>query len=217
MSPRIGLFGGSFDPPHQAHLALARTALDDLALAALHWLPAGRPWQKQRELAAGEDRAAMVAAAIAGEARFVLDRRELERDGPSYTIDSVRELRAEHPGAELWLLLGQDQYQGLPTWQAWQELLLLVNLGVAVRDGSAVQAPPALHGMPYRAEPLTMPAMNVSSTAIRAHLAAGGRAQQLVPAMVPAEVARYIDSHRLYRPAGASSNQCRPDGLPPRS
>lgn len=215
---RIGLFGGSFDPPHQAHLALARTALDALSLDALHWLPAGQPWQKPHELAAPAHRAAMVAAAIEGEPRFVLDDRELRRSGPSYTVDSARELRAEHPQAELCLLLGQDQYEGLPSWHAWRELLLLVTLGVAARDSASVQVPAALEAVAHRVLPIRMPAMAVSSTAIRAHLSAGGRAQDLVPAVVPAEVARYIDSHRLYRKAGDSfSTPCAPDGPPPRS
>lgn len=215
---RIGLFGGSFDPPHQAHLALARVALDELALDVLHWLPAGRPWQKPHELASGEDRAAMVAAAIRDEPRFLLDRRELERSGPSYTVDSARELRAEHPQAELFLLIGQDQYEGLPTWHAWQELLLLVSLGVAARDGAAVRPPAALRGVPHRALPVSMPPMPVSSTAIRAHLSAGGSAQDLAAAMVPAEVARYIELHRLYTNAGPTFSTPRaPDGPPPRS
>jgi nicotinate-nucleotide adenylyltransferase len=217
MSARLGLFGGSFDPPHQAHRALARAALEGLALDAVHWLPAGRAWQKPRELSAGDDRAAMVAAAIEGEPRFVLDRRELERSGPSYTVDSARELRAEHPGASIYLLLGEDQYRGLPSWHAWRELLLLVTPGVAVRSGSPAGAAAPLDGV-HRLETLPMPAMDVSSTAIRAHLEAGGSAQDLVPAMLSAAVARYIDSHRLYRRAGTSLPTPRTaDRLPPRS
>lgn len=89
---RIGLFGGSFDPVHNAHLALAHAALRDAALDEVRWIPAGQPWQKTRQLAAAAHREAMVALAIEGEPRFVLDRIELQRAGPSYTLDTVRAL-----------------------------------------------------------------------------------------------------------------------------
>lgn len=196
---RVGLFGGSFDPPHAGHLKLAHSALASLALDELLWIPAGQPWQRQHRLAAGEHRAAMVAAAIAGEPRFVLDERELRRSGPSYTLDTVRELEAERPGAALFLLIGEDQYQRLPTWHDWGELLARVTLAVAGR-GAQRPPPAALSEVPHRLLPLPMLPMDVSATAIRAYLAGGGVAADLVPAMVPAEVARYIDSHRLYRP-----------------
>lgn len=200
--PRLGLFGGSFDPPHAGHLQLARTALAHLALDELLWIPAGQPWQRQHRLAGGEHRAAMVHAAIAGEPRFRLDRRELERQGPSYTLDTVRELRAERPGAALFLLIGEDQYQRLPTWHGWQDLLALVTLAVAGRG--AVRPPPAaLAEVPHAVERLPMPPMDISATAIRQHLARGGSALALAPAMVPEQVAGYIDRHPLYaaRPA----------------
>jgi len=199
-SSRIGLFGGSFDPPHQAHLALARSARQQLGLDEVRWLPAGQPWQKLRELAGGKHRVAMVSAAIAGAPACVLDTREMTRPGPSYTIDTVRELRAERPGAELFLLIGQDQYERLPTWHDWAELVDAVTLAVAVRTDAVVTPPALLRGRQHRVQILAMPPMAISSTAIRAHLGAGGLAQDLVPAMVPAEVARYIDLHRLYRP-----------------
>jgi nicotinate-nucleotide adenylyltransferase len=196
---RIGLFGGSFDPPHAGHLQLAHTALASLALDELLWIPAGQPWQRQHRLADAAHRAAMVASAIAGEPRFVLDERELRRSGPSYTLDTVRELEAERPAAALFLLIGEDQYQRLPTWQGWVELLTRVTLAVAGR-GAPRPPPAALGDVAHRILRLPMAPMDVSATAIRAHLAAGVAAADLVPAMVPAEVARYIDSHRLYRP-----------------
>jgi nicotinate-nucleotide adenylyltransferase len=192
---RIGLFGGSFDPPHLAHRALADIALRALALDELRWLPAGQPWQKAgRRLAEPAHRAAMVALAAEGEPRFVLDERELHRAGPSYTIDTVRELRREQPGAELFLVIGQDQYARLPTWQAWRELVDAVTLAVAARDGIAPQADEALAAVPHRLAVLPLPRLDISATDIRARTAAG----QPIDALVGAPVARYISDHHLY-------------------
>lgn len=196
---RIGLFGGSFDPVHTAHLALAHTALESLQLDRLFWVPT-RPWQRGTQ-ASDEHRAAMVALAIESEPRFVLDRRELLRAGPSYTVDTVRELAAEHAGASIFLMLGQDQYANLPTWKDWQALLPLVTLAVAARAGRPPEPPPALAAVPHRREVLPMPRLDVSATEIRARLARGAPASTLVPALVTAPVARYIDQHRLYAAA----------------
>lgn len=199
----IGVFGGSFDPPHLAHLALARTALQALALDELRWLPAGAPWQKQREgrvLAPAADRVAMLRLLVAGEPRFVVDERELHRAGPSYTVDTLRELRAEQPGATLWLVIGQDQHERLPTWHQWPEVLRLAGLAVAARDRDAVRAPPALAAVPHALRVLDMPAMAVSATGARAIAAAGGDPSPLVG---PA-VAQYITRHSLYREPSVS-------------
>jgi nicotinate-nucleotide adenylyltransferase len=190
---RIGIFGGTFDPPHIAHVALARTALAELGLDAVRWIPAGAPWQKQRRITASEHRAAMVALAIRGEARFVLDRREIERAGPSYTLDTVRELEAEQPGSEWFLIIGQDQYLGLPTWQGWRELLARVTLAVAHRPGADRAVPEALRGVAHRQ--VGLPMMDISATEIRARVAHG----QGIDSMVPPAVARYIAQHQLYQ------------------
>jgi nicotinate-nucleotide adenylyltransferase len=196
---RIGLFGGSFDPVHLGHLALATTALASVGLDQVLWIPAGQPWQKagSRTLAAALHRAAMVSLAIAGEPRFRLETSEIRRVGPSYTIDTVREL--QDAGAmlrpEWFLLLGQDQYARLSTWRAWRELLQRVTLAVAARDGDEPQPDPALRQVPHRRLAIPMPAMPVSSTAIRARVAAGASLAGLVP---PA-VAAYIAEHGLYR------------------
>lgn len=198
---RVGLYGGSFDPPHAAHLGLARTALAHLRLDQLRWIPAGQPWQKSRTLAPAEHRAAMVAALTEGEPRFMLDRSELDRAGPSYTIDTVRALQARYPQDEFVLVIGQDQYARMASWRDWQELLLRVTLAVAARDGQAVEAPAGVRDLPHRCETLPMPPDAASSTAIRAHLAAGGSAASLGAGVVPASVARYIDRHGLYRPS----------------
>ncbi len=189
---RVGLFGGSFDPVHLAHLALARRALDELALDELRWIPAGQPWQKARAVSPAADREAMVRLAIAGEPRFVLDDRELRRTGPSYTIDTVRELQAEQPGVHWVLVIGQDQLAGLHTWRGWQELLGLVTLAVARRPGEARPVNPQVQAAGH--EPLSLPMMDISSTEIRARVAEGRGIAELVPE----GVARYIDQHRLY-------------------
>lgn len=195
---RVGWFGGSFDPVHLAHLALARTALVQLQLDELRWVVAGQPWQKAgRGLAAPAHRAAMVALMLEGEPRFVLDERELRRAGPSYTLDSVREYQQDRPEDALWLILGQDQLAGLPSWQGWEELLDRAALAVAARAEDAVLAPPALLARPgvmERMERLAMPAMQWSSTEVRRRAAAG----EDVSPMTGERVAGYIARHRLY-------------------
>lgn len=191
---RIGLFGGTFDPVHVAHLALAREALAALQLDEVRWVPAGQPWQKARALTPAAHREAMVRLAIEGEPRFVLDRIELERTGPSYTLDTVRELQAREPGAEWFLLIGADQYAGLHTWRGWEDLLDRVVLAVAARPEPLPPVAAAVVQRPHRSVPLTM--MDVSSTEIRRRVAAGEDFSELVP---PA-VARYIDREGLYRP-----------------
>ncbi|KQW66639.1 nicotinate-nucleotide adenylyltransferase [Methylibium sp. Root1272] len=197
---RIGLYGGSFDPPHMGHLVLAMTAVQHLKLDELRWIPAGVPWQKDRTLLSGTHRGAMVKAAITGHRGFKIDRREIERSGPSYTIDTVRESQLAEPNAKWFLVIGQDQYERLPTWHEWRELITRVTLAVAGRNGKSPAPPSELLAVWHRIEALPMPPMNVSSTAIRAHLAAGGTAQSLVPDMVPTVVARYIDRYHLYAP-----------------
>lgn len=195
---RIGLFGGSFDPPHRAHVALAHAALDALALDAVWWIPAGDPWQKARAITPAVHREAMVQAAIADEPRFRLERCELQRQGPSYTLDTVDELQARHPHTRWVLIIGQDQYAGLHTWRGWQALLAKVELAVANRPGAALAVDAAVAATPHRAVPLPM--LDVSSTEIRRRAAAGEPLGDLVP---PA-VQRYIDHHHLYRKDAAA-------------
>ena len=205
---RIGLMGGSFDPVHSAHLALARTALQHLALDQVRWVPVGQPWQKARQLAPAEHRLAMVSLAIQDEPRFVVDDIEIRRAGPSYTLDTVRELQArgqrEQAGqgapAEYFLIIGQDQYANLPTWHGWRELIDLVTLAVACRGDQRPRPAPELAAAPHRVVELPMPPMTVSSTDIRAHLGAGESADTLADAMVPPAVSRYIANHQLYAP-----------------
>jgi len=190
---RIGVFGGSFDPVHRAHVALAQSALGALHLDQVRWVPAGNPWQKTRAMTPAEDRLALVQAAIEGEPRFVLDRIEVDRSGPSYTLDTLRELQAAHAGVQWVLLIGQDQYSGLHTWKDWQALLGLVELAVANRPGDLRQPHPDVQRFPHRMVPLPM--LDISSTDIRTRVAAGLDISHLVPP----GVARYIETHGLYR------------------
>ena len=135
----VGLLGGSFDPFHLGHLQLARDARDHLGLAEVRLLPAGQPWQKGR-LTNAAARADMVARAIAGEPRLVLDCREIERAGPNYTIDTLRELRAElGPQRPLVLIIGSDQFARLDTWRDWQHLLDFAHIAIAQRAGDVAE------------------------------------------------------------------------------
>ena len=190
---RIGLFGGTFDPPHVAHVELARLARNDLRLDEVRWIPAGQPWQKSRVLSGGADREAMVRLAIEGHERFVLDRAELTRSGPSYTLDTVVEMQAVEPQAEWFLLIGADQYATLHTWRDWTVLLSRVVLAVANRPGPLPLVDPGVRHHPHRAVPLPM--LDISSTDIRRRVAQGLPIDRLVPP----SVARYIDQHSLYK------------------
>jgi nicotinate-nucleotide adenylyltransferase len=201
MTGRVGIFGGTFDPVHVAHVALAHAALSSLALDEVRWIPTGNPWQKPRGITDAAHREAMVRLAIEGVPRFVLDRIEIERSGPSYTLDTVRELAAARPSTEWVLVIGHDQYTSLHTWHDWQQLLSLVTLAVANRPGPPAQPHPLVQAFPHRAVPLPM--LDISATDIRARVAAGQDISQLVPP----QVARYIETNGLYKvlAAGESS------------
>lgn len=199
---RIGLLGGSFDPVHQAHIALAHAALQQMQLDEVRWIPVGQAWQKRRTLAPAAHRLAMVRLATAHEPRFVVDAAEAERAGPSYTLETVRALQAGQAvgavAAHWFLIIGQDQYTNLPTWHGWQELIQRVTLVVAGRPGAISAASAPMLAQPHRRVELVVPPMTVSSTAIRAQLAGGANPLALAPALVPTAVARYIARHQLY-------------------
>ena len=193
--------GGSFDPVHVAHVALAESALQALSLDEVRWVPVGQPWQKARRLASAEHRVAMVERAIAHESRFVVDRVEVDRAGPSYTLETVRSLRQAHPDVSEWcLIIGLDQYLNLPSWRGWVELLGEVTLAVATRAGVTPVASPELAAQAHRMVPLPMAPHEVSSTDIRARLARGETPESLAPTLLSAGVARYIANHQLYAP-----------------
>jgi nicotinate-nucleotide adenylyltransferase len=193
---RLGVFGGAFDPPHLAHRALAEVALQQLGLDELRVLPTGQAWHKTRQLTAAPHRLAMARLAFEGLGGLVLDDREIRRAGPSFTLDTLRELHAEQPEAELYLVMGKDQADVLPTWRDWQEIVRLAIICVADRDvltGQETQfvPPPEMAG---RFRKLHMPAMDISATGIRARV----QSHQGIGPLVNASVARYIEQQHLY-------------------
>lgn len=200
---RIGLFGGAFDPPHDAHVALARAAIDELRLDRLHVVPTGDAWHKTRPLSPGVHRLAMCRLAFADLPRVRVDERELLRDGPTYTIDTLSELSAEYPGAALFLQIGADQAAAFHTWRRADEILQLAALSIAVRvDPSGTAGPfdaenplPGMAVEAQRVRLLSLPAMPHSATEVRRRVAAG----LPIGHLVPAAVAGYIAQHHLYQ------------------
>jgi nicotinate-nucleotide adenylyltransferase len=192
---RIGLFGGTFDPPQLAHTALARCARDALRLDEVRWIPAGQPWQKAQPVSDAGHREAMVRLAIAGERAFVLERCEIERQGPSYTLQTVHELQQRDGAAHWFLLIGADQYNNLHTWRGWQELLSLVALAVAERRGVALRPDAAVARVPH--QPVPLPPLPISATDIRSRVSRG----ESIAGLVSDAVAGYIAHHHLYRSA----------------
>ncbi len=153
------------------------------------------PHKADQVPASGADRVAMLERLVQGEPRFCVDTRELDRDGPSYTVDTLRELHDQQPGVRWWLVIGQDQYARFDTWHEWREILSLAGLAVAARDGGSVRAAPGLSGIPHALRILEMPALPHSATVVRSRAAAGLD----VTALVGTPVARYIADHNLYR------------------
>ena len=133
---RIGVFGGAFDPPHAAHRALVEAALGQLELDEMRVFPTGQAWHKSRQLSAARDRIAMAELAFGDLPAVRVDTRETARAGPSYSVDTLRELHAENPQAQIFLVIGQDQAQALSTWREWQELVQLAIICVAARVDS---------------------------------------------------------------------------------
>lgn len=131
----IGIFGGTFDPIHYGHLRTALELKETLALEQVRFVPCATPPHRATPMTDGGVRLKLVKAAIRGEAGFVADERELEREGPSYTVDTLESFRADYPKRSLCLLLGMDAFLNLPSWHRWQELLRLAHIVVAHRPG----------------------------------------------------------------------------------
>ena len=183
---RTALYGGSFDPIHHGHLILAREAMEQLALDRVVFIPAAQsPHKLARIPASPQVRLAMVRAAIACEPRFECDASETEREGPSFTVDTVEAWRAKAPGDELFCLIGEDNVRELPTWRRYAELRQMVQFVVFGRDASA---PP--HDFPHVDR-----RVDISATEVRKRVAQGHSIRYLVPDAVR----EIIESHRLYQ------------------
>lgn len=209
---RVGILGGTFDPIHVGHLALARSAQVALGFDEIRFLPTGISWQKSDTATPAEHRLEMVRLAIAGRPGFAIDDREVRRSGNSYTVDTLDELRAElGPEPMLVLLLGSDQLRNLATWHRYPELLRNAHIAVTRRERvSLARLPQAVeqlvqaHGCDALPdEPagsivfFGMPFVPVSATQLREQLLGGDRPAELLPR----PVLDYIERHGLYRPA----------------
>lgn len=178
----IGVLGGTFDPVHNAHLAMARAALEHLGLERILWVPTGAPRYRAPARTPARHRLAMLRIALAGEPRYAIDERELDPSHSGYTVDTLKSLGG-HPV----LILGADQYAKLETWHRWREVLELARIAVCARPG---WAPPD-----GRATPVPMAPLDISASDIRARLARG----EDVSALLPPGVLDYIRRHGLYR------------------
>jgi nicotinate-nucleotide adenylyltransferase len=203
---RLGVFGGAFDPPHPAHVALVEAAVGQLDLDRVHVVPTGRAWHKTRDLTDARHRVAMARLAFAHLPQVVVDEREVLRAGPSYTVETLQALQTEFPQAQLYLLLGDDQRRSLPSWHQIGEIGRIAIICAAGRD-TAVRAwneeldPPTSPAkladtLQARILNLDMPLMPHSATDIRA---AAAQEQTLTGLVTPA-IERYIHDHHLYRP-----------------
>ena len=135
----IGVFGGTFDPIHFGHLRVAHEVWEDLGMERIHFIPAKVPPHRPQPLAGSEDRLAMVRRALEGEPGFVLDTRELDREGVSYMADTLDSLQADYPNDSLCLILGMDAFNGFTRWHEWQRILETAHLVVTGRPGSRPQ------------------------------------------------------------------------------
>ena len=203
---RLGVFGGAFDPPHRAHVALVEAAVAQLQLDQVRVLPTGQAWHKTRNLSDAEHRLAMTRLAFADVPQVVVDEREILRTGPSYTVDTLHELQTEYPQAQLYLLLGDDQRRALPAWHQIGEIGRIAIICAADRDmavrawneesGAAPTNPPLSDTLQARIRTLEMPLMPHSATDIRVLAAT----EQALTGLVFPAVERYIHEHHLYRP-----------------
>ena len=196
---RLGVFGGAFDPPHRGHVALAQAAVQQLQLDALHIIPTGHAWHKDRPLSDAKHRLEMCRLAFSDIASAVVNDCETLRLGPSYTVDTLMHLRTQFPKAQFFLLLGQDQAMHLSDWHRAKEIPQLAIIAIASRSISmgAVSAVGSENNALFAMQRLEMPPMPQSSTQIRSCV----QNNISIDSLVCEPVARYIALHQLYRTA----------------
>ncbi len=222
MTQAIGILGGTFDPIHYGHLRSALEISEQLELSAMRFIPCGTPVHRQMPKADARHRLAMIQQAIAGQAGFIADARELARPGPSYTVDTLLSLRAELGAIPFCLVLGTDAFMQLPHWHRWEMLLYLTHLIVLQRPDNPLQLPadfnhwmqPAIttdyRALQHQTAGLilfqSMTQLAISATQIRTLIAAGHSPRYLLPDAVWA----YIREHQLY---GECPNQALSDEM----
>ena len=190
MSARIGVFGGTFDPIHIGHLVAASEVQIALNLDRVIFMPAGQPWQKAHvPVTSADERLAMVSEAVAHDNRFESSDLEVRRSGPTYAIDTVRELQDIHPGSRISWIVGADVLASLTTWHEWEALIELVDIVAVNRAGISMS------DVPFEYTAVEMPDIRISASELRSRLAQGISCQYLVPD----SVLDYIDAHGLYR------------------
>ncbi|MCU0480112.1 MAG: nicotinate-nucleotide adenylyltransferase [Anaerolineae bacterium] len=203
MPPRIGILGGTFDPPHHAHLILAQHALEELSLDKVLFVPAGVPPHKTTTRTPIEHRLKMILMCIEDVPQFELSRVEIDRPGPHYTIDTVRIIQAQNPDAELFFIMGGDVFRDLPNWDRPQEMFRTCKIAVAVMRRPGFGNPELRLDMHRNTIPeveqnallLSSPLVEFSSTDIVERLTKG----KSIRYMVPDYILRYIEAHGLYK------------------
>ncbi|MBI3789330.1 MAG: nicotinate (nicotinamide) nucleotide adenylyltransferase [Gemmatimonadetes bacterium] len=191
---RAGVFGGTFDPPHVGHLLVALDAADQLGLDRLVWVPAAvQPFKADAAVTDAAHRQAMTALVVATDPRFTLDAVEIERGGLSYTVDTLRTLRAREPGLDWVLCVGADAFRDFPRWREPAAIAAMATVAVLARAGTGAD-PDALAAVPGAVE-VPVRRVDVSSTEVRARVRAG----RSVQGFVTEPVAAYIAAHGLYR------------------
>jgi nicotinate-nucleotide adenylyltransferase len=200
MPLRLGLLGGTFDPPHLGHLLLAEVARDALHLDQVLFLPAGHPPHKPgRPISPLSDRLAMTQLAIADNPFFALDSSDADRPPPHYSYTLLPLLRQRYPAAGMWWIIGGDSLRDFPSWREPQQIIGQCRLAVLPRPGATFEwelLEAAVPGIEAAVDLLAGPSVAIAGTEIRQRLAAGRSARYLTP---PAVLA-YINQHRLYHP-----------------